>query len=549
MNRGAIPLQQSGTMVARTAQLTAGDTGMGRALQGIGAQLADMAQKEQEADDARLMIEFEGDMRKAVDEQSVFQQQVQEQSEWLPAWQKRSTDLQKRLDGLKVSDKTRLNLTQSFGQFADRHTLNIRGQAFEQSQARAKESILNRNAQAIRDGDVDAVGQTMRLAAASNVGLPEWRDGVQADAMEKAKAVKIERANTQANTALANNDVESAMAVIEQSPMPADEKALAIARLKNGAARKKEADDLMVIANDNPDMAAELAVVKEREGKITGQDRVNIERESYQAKSFKRRDAVTKYKERLALHDIPSADELKQDASLTDFDRASIAALATGSVNDPAEFESALTAAMSFDPSKYVDPREAVTAATQMEASFEARFDGPYLDNLRSELTKRRDRDAAAPTSETDIGPAMQQLEDSIRQGGLFPLERPVMQDGKPVMQDPKKIGFVMKPGWFGESPSDVKENEGKPVPLTEPDKVAIERAAAIQREIRRTLESEVKAGKLKDQSEITARMFDLSTMKGVKVKPVKPNPLIPSLQNDGMSEESFNETLKKYGK
>jgi len=82
-----------------------------------------------------------------------------------------------------------------------------------------------------------------------------------------------------------------------------------------------------------------------------------------------------------------------------------------------------------------------------------------------------------------------------------------------------------------------------------EPDKVAIEKAAAIQREIRRTIESEVKAGKLKDQSEITARMFDLATIKGIKIKPVKPNSMLPALQSDGMSDEAFNETLKKYGK
>jgi hypothetical protein len=185
MNRGAIPLQQSGTMVARTAQLTAGDTGMGRALQGIGAQFEDMAIKEQEANDARLMIDFEGEMRKAVDEQSVFQQQVQEQSEWLPAWQKRSTDLQKRLDGLKVSDKTRLNLTQSFGQFADRHTLNIRGQAFEQSQTRAKMTGQVRLQQAKTPEEVD---QVISLMKNSNVGLPEQWDMEREPALNRIKS-------------------------------------------------------------------------------------------------------------------------------------------------------------------------------------------------------------------------------------------------------------------------------------------------------------------------------------------------------------------------
>lgn len=214
MNRGAIPLQQSGTMVARTAQLTAGDTGMGRALQGIGAQLADMAAKEQEADDARLMIDFEGEMRKAVDEQSVFQQENQEQSEWLPAWQERSTALQKRLDSLRVSDKTRLNLTQSFGQFADRHTLNIRGQAFEQSQARANKGFENRLSQAIIDADAEGVSSTMRLWRASGVAMPEDLDGVELRANERLTSRIKEKGN------------ESAENQWKAAVMTADEKAL-----------------------------------------------------------------------------------------------------------------------------------------------------------------------------------------------------------------------------------------------------------------------------------------------------------------------------------
>lgn len=555
MNRGEIPLRQSGTMVARTAQLSAGDTGMGRALQGVGAQLAEMAVKEQQADDARLMIDFEGEMRKAVDEQSVFQQQVQEQSEWLPAWQKRSSDLQKRMDSLKVSDRTRLALTQTFGQFSDRHTLNIRGQAFEQSQTRARKTVGNRLNQAITDGKADEVGQTIRLARSSNLFLPEDLDAMEAEASEKVKGVQIDKANTAATTAMLNKDFEGARLAIEESPLPKDEKDLALAKLKHGAARQKKVDDLKVIAAADPARAVELALVEEKSGDITGLDRVEIERDAWQSQSFKRREAVTKYKEGLAIGILPSEAELKADTSLTDFDRVGIAELATGKVNDPAEFESALTAAMNFDPSQFGDEREAVTAATNMEAAFNLRFEGPYLSNLKAELDRRRNKSALLPTAQTDIGPSLKMLDEEIERGGLGPVERPVIKEGKPVYVDAKELQLgspaTRAAHWFAPWMREgytkiekVKENDGQPVQLMEIDPVENAKRGATKAEIRRTLESEIEAGTLKDQAAIAARAISLFKMNGGKITP---KPAAGSGQMQPPAQIDLNSILDKY--
>jgi hypothetical protein len=85
-------------------------------------------------------------------------------------------------------------------------------------------------------------------------------------------------------------------------------------------------------------------------------------------------------------------------------------------------------------------------------------------------------------------------------------------------------------------------------------DPVAREKAAAAHREIRRTLESEVKAGLLKDQSSITARSIELYKMKGGKLAPVQnigPNPLLPPIQGErkDLTPDSLKETILKYGK
>jgi hypothetical protein len=552
---------QTGNQTLQTANLPAvTNASIGKALGDVANVAMDIQQKARRANDVTNLTTASLRMNEAQMEFAEFQRKNPDESKWLDEWKSIETKLQSEIGNMPLTPDARAQLTNRFSTWSTNGTINVQAQAFKQAGVRMDAVGQMARQQAIDSGDVSIYESHINTAVESGLELPQVGRMKVEDVSRAAKQKRIADLNAQIPL-LAQAVKDGDKSAIERLAEINDEKfalgetseqesSLYNKVVINGAKAQQEVQDLMVLANDNPDVAAELAVEKERQGKITGQDRVNIEREAYQSKAFKRRDAVNKYKERLALHDIPSAEELQQDTSLTDFDRASIAALATGSVNDPAEFESALTAAMSFDPVKYVDPREAITAATQMEASFEARFDGPYLDNLRAELAKRRDRDPALPTAETDIGPAMQQLEDSIKQGGLFPLERPVLQDGKPVMQDPKKIGFVTKPGWlWGESQTDVKENEGKPVPLTEPDKVAIEKAAAIQREIRRTIESEVKAGKLKDQSEITARMFDLATMKGIKVKPAKPNPLMPAMESEKTDLEAFNETLKKYGK
>lgn len=553
----------TGNQTIRTPDLPAvTNASIGKAIGDVGNVAFDISEKAKRANDVTKLTEASLAMNKAQADFATWQQSPEGQDEknWLPKWQSLQNDIKSTFDKEALTPDARLRFTDRFSEWVDRGTIRVQASAIKQTGQRMEAIGQLALDQAIETNDSTIYKNHLKNEVDAGLKLPQVAalQEKQLDNTLRQKRIADLNAQVPILTQAVKNGDKSAiekLALINDELVDIGAKSVEEAGLYNntiikGAKSQQEVQDLLVIANDNPDTAAELAVEKEKQGVITGQDRVNIEREAYQSKAFKRRDAVNRYKERLALHDIPSAEELNQDTTLTNFDRASIAAMATGSVNDPAEFESALAAAMSFDPGKYTDPREAVTAATQMEASFEARFDGPYLDNLRAELTKRRDRDALAPTSETDIGPAMQQLDDSIKQGGLFPLERPIMQDGKPVMQDPKKIGFVMKPGWmWGETKTDIKENEGKPVPLTEPDKVAIEKAAAVQREIRRTLESEVKAGKLKDQSEISARMYELSTMKGIKIKPVKPNSMLPALQSDGLSEEAYNKTLRKYGK
>ena len=319
LNAGNIPLRQTGTQVQRTARLEAGDRGaLGGAVSDIGQALGRMAEQERELADTRQLIAFEGKMRQAMDEQSRFQLENQNQDDWLPAWETRRSALQQELDKAPLSERARLSLTQSFGEFSDRHTLSIRSQAFDQARKRTRLDVENRITQAVESGDVGAVGQVLNLAG--NAFLPEERDRLQMEAEQRAKTKAADIARTRADTLVMEGNIEGAIAEIERAPIDDADKANTVTRLKTQAGRRKEREDLLVIAATDPDKAAELAVQKEKDGAISGADRVDIVREAEQVKAFNRREAVTTYKERIAMGDVPDFETLKQDNRLTDFD-------------------------------------------------------------------------------------------------------------------------------------------------------------------------------------------------------------------------------------
>ena len=148
LNGGNIPLRQTGISVPRTAQLQAGNPDLGRAVSQIGADLGKLAEREQRANDARQMLEFETAMRAAEERQQLFQQETQEQDAWLPNWQTQEQELQKSLEGMKLSPEARLTLQSTLGRYVDNKRMSIREQAVNQAEGRARTGFGNRVMQA-----------------------------------------------------------------------------------------------------------------------------------------------------------------------------------------------------------------------------------------------------------------------------------------------------------------------------------------------------------------------------------------------------------------
>lgn len=179
LNNGNIPLRQSGVAIPRTAQLTAGETGLGTVLRGAGQALSDVAKQMREmelqaqrADDARQLVELEGMMNQAQIRQLEFQQQNQEQDEWLPQWEQESKALSDQLGKMKLSPEAQLTAKETVDKFSANGTLRVMGQSYAKAQDRGTDAILNRMATA----NEDEIPVIINMAKSSGLKTPEFWD-------------------------------------------------------------------------------------------------------------------------------------------------------------------------------------------------------------------------------------------------------------------------------------------------------------------------------------------------------------------------------------
>jgi hypothetical protein len=484
---------QTGNQTLRVPELQAvNNQGIAQGLAKVGQVAFDISERAKRAQDVTNLTNASMAMQNAQLEFAKFQQENPDESAWMGKWDELQTKLKTDFDKMPLTPDARLQLQYRVTNWSTRGTIMVQAEAFKQTGKRTAQAFENAVTLGKQSGNFDIAETTVKDIDA--LPLPkETKDGFRI-ALDVAKKETLE---------------------------------------------KKEYDSLLSMASpgptSDPKMASELAWEKAKSGVISPLQATNIAEQAKQTEAVNRRDAIMFYKQKMETGGKVSAEELMNDWRLGDMDRTALAQLQDGQKNSPVEFEQALTTVMNFDRSQYADDKAAVTELANLEANLEARFDGAYLSNLKTELNKRSGG-LSPEDAEKDIGPALKFLDQEIENGALGPVTRPVLKDGKPVMREPKEIGFVESPGWFGmTSKKKVEENAGENVPLTEPDPVAREAAAAVQREIRTTLNNEVKSGKIKTQGEIYARAIDLFKMKGGKPAPVNeqstgPNPLLPGL-------------------
>jgi hypothetical protein len=553
---GKMPLMDPQAMAAPYDALGS----VGRAVQQAGNVLGALAIKRQEAEALHQSAEFE---KRLALEVSDFEQwkrtKLNVPGEWEPEWQKRLGKLRQEYGAdQKLNRLAREQIGLRLTRWEGKSMADVSFQATTHTFELGKSAIIASADTAAANGDWDEHARIIQRGQAGGFLFPHVANAK----MLEARQNQIQEAKLDSDTALAQNDLEGAKAAIAASPMPEAQKKNELANLEFRHGQKMEYDALTAMSFENPEMAAELAAEKEKAGKLTPLMRVNLQERAKFNRASMIREAVADYKGRLEIGEKIEAETLDNDPRLNDEARAAVARMADGIQNMPAEFERALVQAMAYDPATFGSEMEAITRATNLEASFEAAFSGARLQSLKAELDKRR-RGVDIATAATDIGPALKLLDESIDAGGLDDVVGPVRvperdEAGNVILEKTPDVtvrgrferGQFGK-AWYGEThyTGDKTIKGGEMVPKMQADPVASEKAAAIQREIRRTIEAEVKAGKLKSQEEIAARALDLFTLKGGKMRPRMdgPNEILPA-EGARANAIDLNEFIDTYG-
>jgi hypothetical protein len=583
-NGGALPAAPQGARVPLAQNLPIGETPIPRqgeqwakALGQASEAFQVMAKKTAEANDTRQLIEAEGDMRRHAMEFQQFQQTTTDQDQWLPEWQKRQTEMQKRMDGLKLTDGARLRLTSSFGRWSDSNAIAIQGEAFKQSVGRAKQAVVNRANESAASGDFQGIQSALSLLP-DDYTTPEERESLRLELDGKAKAVARDQLSKQVGTALDLRDIESAKAMVQESPHLSDiDRAAQLARIDATHAVNAQKDEFQALSLQEPQKALtelddpgkfSLVSIGDRELMKVQAKNILAGQSSDAWRDIKTRIDLGQVKKGETFDAIKELDPLTRDvAKFYNADYHNKAGM-----NSTSEYEAAVASIDNLKDDGSGLPR------AQLEAGIESRFSGAYEEQLK----KRLDARFTAPNQAEILKEPLAQLHRwAFDEKRLGEFEKPALgPDGNPIVTETTvktavpdtSSGFLWwrRLPWMGgpvpTGTSTVIEQVTKQIkPVMQDDPAKRDKIAAQIGMIRVQLEKDVQSGEVKTPEGAMKRMAELAKMPFVKQASVEAssaptmsgamplvnglqeavaNPLVPVLDAPKID---INELLKRY--
>jgi hypothetical protein len=512
-----------------------------------------MAQRTAEANDTRQLIEAEGEMRRHAMEFQQFQQTTTDQDQWLPEWQKRQTELQKRIDGMKLTDDARLRLTSSFGRWSDGHAIAIQGEAFKQAVGRAKQAVVNRADEAAAAGDFQGIQSALAMLPADYT-TPEERDAIRINLDGKAKAVALDQLNKQVGTALDLRDIEGAKALVQESPfLPDIDRAAQLARIDSTHAVNAQKDEFQALSLQDPQKALADLEDPSKFALVSPGDREAMKVQARSILAGQSSDKWREIKTRIDLGQVKKGETFDGIKELDPLTR-DVAKLYNASYHDKAGMNSTSEYETAIAAIDNVKDDGSGLARAQVEAAIDARFAGPYAEQLK----KRLDARFTAPNQADVLREPLAQLHRwAFDEKRLGEFETPLLDDaGNMVVTEKSKKTLVPDDGflWWRRLPgmggavSKVVEGEKVPVAVMRYDPAKRDRIAAQVGAIRVQLEKDLQAGKITTPEEAMQRMAELAKQPVVKRAASEtgaaPNPLLPTL---GAPKVDLNEILKRY--
>lgn len=439
----------------RTATVAAQSDDIGKSLMGLGERGMQAFQAYTQANDARQLFEAETEMQTAVADFSKFQADNPDESKWLPKWQEISDKLKQRNGDRRLSDGGRLSLVQGVGRWAANHTQRVQESALKQSASRAFQAGKNSIDAAIENGDAEGAHSAIKILEASNVVFPEQAHAMRLDVDRSIKTKVAER----------------------------------------------EFDDLAMMTASNPAMARELADEGVKAGRISDLQRFKLNEMADRESDRMRAESYTTLKRRIAVGDLPSADELKGDALLTDLDRQELIALATSQPSNDEELFQRQISNIAAMPSS-ASPLE----KAKFEAFLEANFSGPHLDHLRGAYEEKFKGSGAESVRTSEAFQALDSAAFDEQLLGSY--KKPKLDEsGKPLYR--KKEGLFFKAdGIFGVKEKQQPDQEEQVFEEDPAEKARILREVA---KVKETVANEIKSGALKSSDEVFSRVSALS--------------------------------------
>lgn len=529
----ARPIQGVRVQAAQQAVNTRADQQTVQAIQQAGGAVVGLLDRYNELTDTRNLVEAENEMRKATQDFNAWRLDPKnaDESQWLPKWKETQASVQKKFDGLKLSDRARLGLSRSFGQWSDGQTISLQGDVFKQGARRTRDALLLRAQQAEAAGDDPLVISSYDQMSKLGAMLPEEAELAKYDALKRSKATRVGAFESSLETMMSGPTVDWKAvreSVSGNADLSAEEKKNLMARIESTNLVRAQKDEVQALTLTNPAEARRKLEAGEFDQLSPG-DRQALIVQTKQVQSAGASEAFRDIKTRIALGQVGKneafegpgmqdltplmRDILKAENAAHHDDKAKATRIALQ--NSPAIYESAVGVISKYDPAE----DEGGLRRAEIGAALEANFSGPYLE----ELKKRLDERGQKPPGEIDAAPALALIQEWTEGGGLGEFKKPLMQDGAAVMTEAKKIGKVSRSFLGIDALWPDEKVMGQPKPVTEVDPVAQAKAAAKQAAIRKALEAEVKAGKFKTNDEVLNRAVELFQQHGGKAPAITP--------------------------
>jgi len=379
----ARPIQGVRVQAAQQAVNTRADQQTVQAIQQAGGAVVGLLDRYNELTDTRNLVEAENEMRTATQDFNAWRLDPAnaDESQWLPKWQETQAAVQKKFDGLKLSDRARLGLSRSFGQWSDGQTISLQGDVFKQGARRTSEALQLRIEQGEELGDDGQIESSYGAAVKTGVMLQQEADLAKFHSLKRSKATRVQQSKTQLDTLL--NDpaakFEDVRSFVEQNPDLTDsEKTNLLVQAEN----RYGMNGLEHLIYENPDHGLEAAQNDFQRGTITANQLDALDKLARSRKTQIRGEEYSAITDAIKANSkpdqlVPMIDNSRQ---LTAGDKAEIMAVIDGDIDNPKTFSSLQKEAANFPHA--ADSPEYAVFVKRVESLTTGKLRSAVLDTL-----------------------------------------------------------------------------------------------------------------------------------------------------------------------